>query len=43
MLYHYVFFMFAAMTEIAGCYTFWMWLRLDRSMIWLLPGIMLRT
>ncbi|MDZ7662991.1 YnfA family protein [Thiohalophilus sp.] len=29
----------AAVFEIAGCYTLWMWLRLDRSALWLLPGI----
>lgn len=29
----------AALAEIAGCYAFWAWLRLDRSILWLLPGI----
>ena len=29
----------AAVAEIAGCFAFWAWLRLDRSPIWLLPGI----
>lgn len=29
----------AAVAEIAGCYAFWMWLRLDRSILWLVPGI----
>lgn len=28
----------AAVCEIAGCFTAWMWLRLDRSPLWLLPG-----
>lgn len=28
----------AALTEIAGCYAVWAWLRLDRSPLWLLPG-----
>jgi small multidrug resistance family-3 protein len=29
----------AALAEIAGCYAFWAWLRLDRSPWWLLPGM----
>jgi len=29
----------AAMAEIAGCYAFWAWLRLGRSIGWLIPGI----
>lgn len=28
----------AALLEIAGCFAFWAWLRLDRSAWWLLPG-----
>lgn len=28
----------AALAEIAGCYSFWAWLRLDRSPLWLAPG-----
>ena len=28
----------AAFFEIAGCYALWMWLRLDRSAWWVLPG-----
>jgi small multidrug resistance family-3 protein len=31
-------FLVAAVCEIAGCYTAWMWLRLGRSPVWLLPG-----
>lgn len=30
----------AAAAEIAGCYAFWMWLRLDRSALWLVPGML---
>lgn len=30
----------AAFAEIAGCFAFWAWLRLDRSALWLLPGMM---
>ncbi len=29
----------AAIAEIAGCFAFWAWLRLDKPMWWLLPGI----
>jgi small multidrug resistance family-3 protein len=28
----------AAVAEIAGCYAFWAWARLDRPWWWLLPG-----
>jgi len=29
----------AALAEIAGCFAFWAWARLDRSPLWLLPGL----
>ena len=29
----------AALAEIAGCFAFWAWLRLDRSALWLGPGM----
>ena len=29
----------AAFAEIAGCFAFWAWLRLDKSALWLLPGM----
>jgi small multidrug resistance family-3 protein len=29
----------AAIAEIAGCFAFWAWLRLDKSPWWLLPGV----
>ena len=29
----------AAIAEIAGCYAFWAWLRLDKSIWWVLPGL----
>ncbi len=32
-------FILAAVCEIAGCYTAWMWLRLNRSGWWLAPGL----
>jgi small multidrug resistance family-3 protein len=31
-------FVLAAVCEIAGCYAAWMWLRLGRSVWWLVPG-----
>lgn len=27
-----------AIAEIAGCYAFWAWLRLDKSALWVIPG-----
>lgn len=30
----------AAIAEIAGCFAFWAWLKLDRSSLWLVPGIL---
>ena len=29
----------AALAEIAGCFAFWAWLRLDKSPVWLIPGM----
>ncbi|MFD1767245.1 YnfA family protein [Sphingorhabdus buctiana] len=29
----------AALAEIAGCFAFWAWLRLDKSAWWTLPGL----
>ena len=29
----------AALAEIAGCFAFWAWLRLDKSPLWLVPGV----
>ncbi len=29
----------AAVAEIAGCFAFWAWLRLDRPVWWLVPGL----
>lgn len=34
-----VFFLLAALAEMSGCYAFWAWLRLDRSILWIIPGI----
>ena len=29
----------AALCEIGGCFAFWAWLKLDRSPVWLVPGL----
>lgn len=29
----------AALAEIAGCFSFWAWLRLGSSALWLIPGM----
>jgi len=29
----------AALAEIAGCFAFWAWLRMGKSVLWLLPGM----
>ena len=34
-----VYYIFAALFEIAGCYAFWMWLRLEKSPLWIGPGV----
>lgn len=28
----------AALAEIGGCFAFWIWLRLDKSIWWIVPG-----
>lgn len=33
------FYVVAALGEIGGCFAFWMWWRLDRSALWLAPGM----
>jgi small multidrug resistance family-3 protein len=32
-------FLLAAFAEIAGCFSFWGWLRQGRSIFWLIPGV----
>ncbi len=32
-------FLGAAVAEIAGCYAFWAWLRLGKSPLWAIPGV----
>ena len=34
-----VVYVLAAFAEIAGCFSFWAWLRSDRSGLWLVPGM----
>lgn len=29
----------AAVAEIAGCFAFWAWLKLDKPIWWLIPGV----
>jgi small multidrug resistance family-3 protein len=31
----------AALAEIAGCFAFWSWLRLGRTIWWIAPGVVL--
>jgi len=30
----------AALAEIGGCFAFWAWLRLGKSVLWLVPGVL---
>ena len=30
----------AALAEIGGCFAVWAWLKLDRSPLWLIPGVL---
>ena len=35
----FAFYTAAAVAEIGGCFAFWAWLRLGKSVYWILPGI----
>lgn len=35
----YLIYIMAALAEIAGCFAFWGWLRLEKPIWWLLPGM----
>lgn len=35
----FVWYLIAAFAEIAGCFAFWAWARLDKSALWLIPGL----
>ncbi|MFF7709302.1 YnfA family protein [Pseudomonas sp. NPDC007930] len=37
---NYLWFFLAAVFEIAGCYSFYLWLRLGKSAWWVLPGLL---
>ena len=39
MLKEFAIYLGAAVAEIAGCFAFWAWLRLDRSVLWIFPGM----
>jgi small multidrug resistance family-3 protein len=34
-----IWYLAAACAEIAGCFAFWAWARLDRPALWLIPGL----
>jgi small multidrug resistance family-3 protein len=34
-------FVAAALAEIGGCYLFWLWLKLGKSPLWIIPAIVL--
>lgn len=36
----YIVYAVAALAEIAGCFAFWAWWRLDKSVLWLVPGVL---
>ena len=36
----YFIYIIAAFIEIIGCFSFWIWLRQDKSIFWLIPGIL---
>jgi small multidrug resistance family-3 protein len=36
----YLIFFAAAVCEIAGCYAVWAWWRLDKTPLWLIPGVL---
>lgn len=35
----YLIYVAASLAEIGGCFSFWAWWRLDKSALWLLPGL----
>ena len=36
----FVWYVIAAFSEIAGCFSFWAWIRLERSVLWVIPGML---
>jgi small multidrug resistance family-3 protein len=37
---NYIWYSLAAICEIAGCFSFWAWLRLEKSRVWIVPGML---
>ena len=37
---NFLIFLGAAIAEIAGCFAFWAWIKLGKSIYWLIPGIL---
>ncbi|HVC49227.1 MAG TPA: YnfA family protein [Burkholderiales bacterium] len=37
---NYLWFILASIAEIAGCFAFWAWLRLGKSGLWVMPGML---
>ena len=35
----FAFYVGAAAAELAGCFAFWAWLRLGKSVLWVIPGL----
>lgn len=35
----FLYYLAAGLCEIAGCFSFWVWLRLGRSALWVAPGV----
>lgn len=35
----FIWYLIAASAEIEGCFVFWAWARLDKSALWLIPGL----
>ncbi|RUL98389.1 YnfA family protein [Rhizobium chutanense] len=36
----YIIYAFAALFEISGCFAFWAWLKLEKPVWWLVPGML---
>ncbi|MCH8156671.1 MAG: YnfA family protein [Nitrospinae bacterium] len=36
---YFAFYLAAAVAEIGGCFAFWAWLRLGKSVYWVVPGV----
>ncbi len=38
-MHNWIWFLLGAIFEISGCYACWAWLRLQKSVLWLMPGV----